>query len=98
VRTPPSFSLDGPAAEIILAVMTWAAKMERLTINERIAAARERLEAKGKQWGWPSRLSEATRTRIAELRAQGQSLRDNRSRVEGATRHRCPCCSGVSKR
>jgi DNA invertase Pin-like site-specific DNA recombinase len=34
------FSLDGPAAEVILAVMSWAAKMERLAINERIAAAR----------------------------------------------------------
>ncbi|RKG61857.1 recombinase family protein [Corallococcus sp. AB011P] len=39
------FSLDGPAAEIILAVMAWAAKMERLGINARIAAARERVES-----------------------------------------------------
>jgi hypothetical protein len=27
---------------VVLAVMAWAAKMERLAINERISAARER--------------------------------------------------------
>lgn len=32
--------LNGPAAEVVLAVLAWAAKMERLAINERISAAR----------------------------------------------------------
>jgi hypothetical protein len=31
------FFLDGPAAEVTLAVMPWAAKMERLATNERVA-------------------------------------------------------------
>lgn len=70
------FSREGPAAEIILAVMAWAAKMERLAINERIAAARERVEAEGKRWGRPSRVDEATREHITELRNEGRSLRE----------------------
>jgi len=41
VTIADGFSLNGPAAEVILAVMAWAAKMERLAINERIAAARQ---------------------------------------------------------
>jgi DNA invertase Pin-like site-specific DNA recombinase len=76
VSVSDGFSLDGPAAEIILAVMAWAANMERLAINERIAAARERVEAEGKRWGRPSRLTEATRERIAVLRQDGRSIRD----------------------
>lgn len=45
------FGLDGPAAEVGLAVMAWAAKMERLAINERISAARERVEAERRRVG-----------------------------------------------
>jgi DNA invertase Pin-like site-specific DNA recombinase len=55
VSVADGFDLNGAAAEIILAVMAWAAKMERLAINERIAAARERVEAEGGAWGRPRR-------------------------------------------
>ena len=48
------FDMEGPAAEVVLAVMAWASKMERLAINERISAARERLEAAGRPWDDPS--------------------------------------------
>ncbi len=51
VTVADGFDLAGPAAEVVLAVMAWAAKMERLAINERISAARERLRAEGKPWG-----------------------------------------------
>ena len=40
VTIADGFDLTGPAAEVVLAVMAWAAEMERLAINERIAAAR----------------------------------------------------------
>jgi len=70
------FDLEGPAAEVVLAVMAWAAKMERLAINERISSARERVEAEGGSWGRPKRLSEADAARVAALRSQGLSLRD----------------------
>jgi DNA invertase Pin-like site-specific DNA recombinase len=70
------FSLGGPAAEIILAVLAWAAKMERLAINERIAAARERLEEEGRSWGRPRRLDAEAIARILALRSEGRTIRD----------------------
>ncbi|WP_163992130.1 recombinase family protein [Pyxidicoccus caerfyrddinensis] len=70
------FFLDGPAAEVILAVMSWAAKMERLAINERIAAARERVEAEGKGWGRPSRFTGADLVKLEALRNQGRTIRE----------------------
>ncbi len=75
VSVSDGFALDGPAAEVVLAVMAWAAKMERLAINERISAARERVEAEGGRWGRPARLSAEEVVRVRELRAQGRTLR-----------------------
>ena len=68
--------LNGPAAEVVLAVMAWAAKMERLAINERIAAARGRLAAEGRAWGRPPRLTSGDRKRIDQLRRAGHSIRE----------------------
>jgi DNA invertase Pin-like site-specific DNA recombinase len=67
VSVADGFDPSGPAAEIILAVMAWAAKMERLAINERIAAARERVEAEGGSWGRKPSLDAATTARGASL-------------------------------
>lgn len=75
VSVSDGFSLDGPAAEVVLAVMAWGAKMERLAISERIAAARERVEAEGRKWGRPSRLDAEGVARVKALRAEGRSLR-----------------------
>ena len=75
VSISDGFSLDGPAAEIILAVMAWAAKMERLAINERIAAARDRVEAEGRKWGRPTVVDDALAQRIVTLRNDKLSLR-----------------------
>lgn len=75
VTVADGFDLSGPAAEVVLAVMAWAAKMERLAINERIAAARERLRASGRPWGRPPRLSPQDREKIAQKRSQGLSVR-----------------------
>lgn len=76
VAVSDGFDLNGPAAEIVLAVMAWAAKMERLAINERIAAARERVEAEGRRWGRPSRVTDAARLKIEALRNAGRSIRE----------------------
>jgi DNA invertase Pin-like site-specific DNA recombinase len=76
VSIADGFDLAGPAAEIILAVMAWAAKMERLAINERVSAARVRLEAEGRPWGRPPRLDDATRAAILARRAAGESVRE----------------------
>jgi putative DNA-invertase from lambdoid prophage Rac len=76
VSVADGFDLAGPAAEVVLAVMAWAAKMGRLAIGERISAARERIEAEGGRWGRPSRVDGATRDRAVKLRAAGKTVRD----------------------
>ncbi len=69
------FDLNGPAAEVVLAVLSWAAKMERLATNERIAAARLRIEAEGRTWGRPRRLDDAQVAKVIALRRAGRTLR-----------------------
>jgi DNA invertase Pin-like site-specific DNA recombinase len=76
VSVADGFDLAGPHAEIIVATMAWAAKMERLAIGERIAAARERVEAEGGHWGRPRRVDAPTLKRARELRAGGRTLRE----------------------
>jgi len=76
VSVADGFDLSGPAAEIIISVMAWAAKMERLALGERIAAARERVEAEGGSWGRPQRMDAATISKARRMRAEGRSLRD----------------------
>jgi len=76
VSVSDGFALEGPAAEVVLAVLAWAAKMERLAINERVAAARDRMEAEGRPWGRPPRLSKADCVRIQGLQNEGRSIRE----------------------
>lgn len=75
VTVADGFDLGGPAAEVVLAVMAWAAKMELVARGERVAAARDRLEAEGKAWGRPSRLTDAQRERITALKKAGKTIR-----------------------
>lgn len=75
VTVSDGFDLAGPAADIILAVLAWASQAERLAINERIAAARERLEREGRRWGRPPRLSDSERARVLRMRREGRSVR-----------------------
>jgi|GEM_PF-1214060 len=75
VTVADGFDLNGPAAEVVLAVLAWASKMERLAINERIADARERLEVEGRAWGRPPRMDTTTTERARELRRQGRTVR-----------------------
>lgn len=75
VSAADGFDLSGPVAEVILAVMAWAAKMELVTRGERVAAARDRIEAAGGQWGRPSRLTRDDRSKIVALHTEGRSIR-----------------------
>jgi DNA invertase Pin-like site-specific DNA recombinase len=75
VSVADGFDLQGPHAEVIIAVMAWAAKMERLATAERIAAARERIEAEGGRWGRPPRMVRADVARALAMRAEGRSVR-----------------------
>ena len=65
--------LAGPAAEMILAALAFAAKLERAAINDRIAAARERVEAEGGSWGRPKRTVDVEAAR--KMKAEGKSIR-----------------------
>ncbi|MFY3742471.1 recombinase family protein [Anaeromyxobacter sp. Red801] len=76
VSIADGFSLDGPAAEVILAVISWAAKMERLALLDRIEAARERLASEGRAWGRPTRVSPAEHRTIQTLAAAGRTVRE----------------------
>jgi DNA invertase Pin-like site-specific DNA recombinase len=76
VSVSDGFDLEGPAAEVVLAVMAWTSKMERLAINERISAARERVEAEGGHWGRPSRVDKAMRSKLFALRSAGRTVRE----------------------
>jgi DNA invertase Pin-like site-specific DNA recombinase len=75
VSVSDGFDLTGPAAEVVLAVLSWASKVERLAINERISAARERVEAEGGRWGRPRRLSDEDCAKVREMKRQGRSVR-----------------------
>lgn len=76
VSVADGFDLTGPHSDIIIAVMAWAAKMERLATNERIASARERLEAEGRPWGRPRRMSDELVARARALHAEGRTVRE----------------------
>lgn len=76
--TIPPPGADGSAAriaELILAILAWAAEMELLTRRERIAARRELAEERGEAWGRPSRLTPADRAAIVERAAAGETVR-----------------------
>lgn len=75
VTLADGFDFNGPAAEVVLAVLAWAAQMERAAIGERIKAARRRVEAKGGAWGRPRVVSRATIARARALQREGRSLR-----------------------
>ncbi|HET6414318.1 MAG TPA: recombinase family protein [Anaeromyxobacter sp.] len=73
---------DDIQTTVLLFAFSLAAKLERAAINDRIAAARERLEAEGRPWGRPSRLTEKERAKLQELHAQGLSHRAIAVRVK----------------
>jgi len=66
--------LAGPAAEMILAALAFAARIERQAINERVSAARERVEAEGGSWGRPRRSFNVERAQA--LRDEGKTTRE----------------------
>jgi DNA invertase Pin-like site-specific DNA recombinase len=69
------FSLEGPAAQIVLAVLAWAAQMERIAIGERISSARVRIEASGGAWGRPKRVDDRTAGKVRTL-AKTRTVRE----------------------
>lgn len=70
------FSLDGPGSDVVLAVLAWAAQMERAALGERIAAARTKVEASGGRWGRPRAVDPGTQSRMLKLRREGRTIRE----------------------
>lgn len=64
------------ASEAMLFALGLAAKHERTAINDRIAAARDRLEAEGRPWGRPRRMGDELVARARALQDEGRSIRD----------------------
>lgn len=75
VSVSDGFDLQGPAADIVLAVLAWASKMERLAVNERIAAARDRIESEGGRWGRPRRMDRSLIARARAMHSKGATTR-----------------------
>jgi DNA invertase Pin-like site-specific DNA recombinase len=76
VSIADGFDLQGPCAEIIVAVMSWAAKMENLARAERVSAARERIESEGGAWGRPKAMPAAYVAKALEMKAAGKTVRE----------------------
>lgn len=76
VSVADGFDLNGPAGEIVIAVMAWAAKMEHQALSERISAARVRVEAQGGHWGRPRRVGAVTERTIRRLAKEDYSQRE----------------------
>ncbi len=81
-------TLDGPTVEVLLAVMARAAKMERFAINERISAARERVEAEGRSWGQAEPARRPGPRPGGHHEASRQERPGDRRRAQGAEVHR----------
>ena len=75
VSVADGFDLNGPCAEVVISVMAWAAKMERLATNERISAARERIESQGGAWGRPAAMTAAQLETAKRMKAEGATVR-----------------------
>lgn len=69
------FDLDGPAGDVVLAVMAWAAQQELTRLGDRIRAARADVERKGGRWGRPRRIDPGTLERAQKMKAGGDTIR-----------------------
>ena len=69
-------NLDPKIKPLILALLSWAAEMERDFIRERTRAALARARAEGRRLGRRPKWSEEMRTRIIDLVGRGLTLRE----------------------
>lgn len=67
---------DDLTSEVLVFALSLAAKIERTAINERIAAARTRVESAGGAWGRPKAIDDATVSKARAMRESGATIRD----------------------
>jgi DNA invertase Pin-like site-specific DNA recombinase len=65
------FALEGPAGELVVSVLAWAAQLEREKIRENQEAARARMRSEGRPWGRPPEITSTQKERIHLLAEQG---------------------------
>jgi DNA invertase Pin-like site-specific DNA recombinase len=70
-----AYDVDGPGADIALAVMAGCAQMERQSLGDRISAARARIEAAGGRWGRPRKVDPETARRARIMKRDGWTIR-----------------------
>jgi putative DNA-invertase from lambdoid prophage Rac len=68
--------LDPAVRKLIVAVLGWAAEMERMFISERTKLALQRLKARGVKLGRPRKVNEATALEAIKYIERGLSLKD----------------------
>lgn len=69
------FDLEGPMGDVVAAMMAWAAQVEGISLGERIAAARVRVEAAGGRWGRPARAGDELADKVRALKAAKMTIR-----------------------
>lgn len=104
VTIADGFDLSGSARDVVLAVLAWAAQMERAAIAERITAARVRVEGEGRSWGRPPRVTPSMLSEAKKLARDGKSIREiaetirvSRATVSRALLSQKPPQNGVAK-
>ena len=63
-------------SDVMLFALGLAASLERTARNERIAAARTRLEAKGEAWGRPPRMTPKQVETAQRMKGEGKTVRE----------------------
>ena len=75
VSVTEGFDFSGPAGELLISMLGFAARLEMDAQIDRQTAARARVEADGGKWGRPPKLLPPMVEKIRELRALGRSIR-----------------------
>jgi DNA invertase Pin-like site-specific DNA recombinase len=76
VTIADGFDLGGAARDIVLAVLAWAAQMERTAIAERLTAARARVEEGGGKWGRPRTMTPRMVAEAVTMHHDGKTVRE----------------------
>ena len=81
------FDIDGPASDLVLAVIAFGAKFERRRIGARVRDAHAAHKAAGRPWGRPRAVAAIKQREIHALKAKGLSIRDvaRKARVRRST-------------
>ncbi len=95
VPAPDADGSEARIAELILAILAWAAEMELLTRRERIAARRELAEERGEAWGRPCDLTPVAWSKVhamkeGTVRSIAMAMKITRSKVQRALSRNAP--------